>query len=270
MKHSLMRLLAAMALCAAPMGLSACATSQQQLETPTERAVVCDAPQSSSLPSSGESPSLSSEKEGAPSPEISEIAPKTVSAEDLRAALNLVEDYRPSLYHGDKGSAFQKYIMLHDTEGESSPSSVVDYWDGNGNLVAAHFVVGKDGTIVQCVPLDKIAHHAGFGDAGHNALYGVEDESRDDKLGTVPIGDWAPDYGMNSWSIGIEMVHVGGSGYYPEEQLAAVDALIAYIDAYYGTESQIIDHKAWRSGNSDTSPEFAEYFANYQDHRTHL
>ena len=65
------------------------------------------------------------------------------------------------------------------------------------------------------------------------------------------------------------MVHVGGSGDYPAAQLEALDGLIAYIDAYYGFESTIIDHKAWRTGNSDTSPEFANYLANYQDHRTH-
>lgn len=74
---------------------------------------------------------------------------------------------------------------------------------------------------------------------------------------------------MNSYSVGIEMVHVGGSGDYPEEQLEAVDGLIAYIDAYYGFESQIIDHKEWRDGNSDTSPEFASYLSNYQTTRTH-
>ena len=183
--------------------------------------------------------------------------------------IEIVEDYRDSFVHGPKPAQYQKYIVLHDTEGDGDPQSVIDYWDGNGNLVAAHFVIGKDGTIYQCVDMDSIAHHAGFGDAGHNELYGVEDESRDDKEGTVPIGDWAPDYGMNSYSIGIEMVHVGGSGDYPEEQLEALDQLIAYIDDYYGFESEIIDHKAWRSGNSDTSDEFAEYFANYQDHRTH-
>jgi N-acetyl-anhydromuramyl-L-alanine amidase AmpD len=74
---------------------------------------------------------------------------------------------------------------------------------------------------------------------------------------------------MNAYSVGIEMVHVGGSGYYPEEQLEALDSLIAYIDAYYGFESTIIDHKAWRSGNSDTSPEFADYLYNYQTIRKH-
>lgn len=185
------------------------------------------------------------------------------------ANLNIAEDYRASFVHGDKGAAYQKYIMLHDTESEADAYSTIGYWDSSGAGVAAHFIVNKDGSVVQCVPLDKITHHAGFGDAGHNAAYGVDDESRDDKVGTVPIGDWAPDYGMNSYSVGIEMVHVSGSGYYPEEQLAAVDALIAYIDSYYGFQSTIIDHKAWRSGNSDTSPEFAGYLANYQDHRTH-
>ena len=75
---------------------------------------------------------------------------------------------------------------------------------------------------------------------------------------------------MNSYAFGIELVHVGGSGAYPAAQLEALDGLIAYIDAYYGGNAgQIIDHKAWRSGNSDTSKEFADYLANYQDHRTH-
>jgi hypothetical protein len=191
------------------------------------------------------------------------------SAEILRGELDLTEDYRDSFVHGDKPATFQKYIVLHDTEGEGDASGVVDYWDSNGAGVAAHFVVNEDGSIVQCVPLDKIAHHAGFGDVGHNELFGVVEDGRDDMVGTVPIGDWAPDYGMNAWSVGIEMVHVGGSGGYPEEQLEAVDALIAYIDAHYGFESEIIDHKAWRSGNSDTSPEFEEHLASYQDHRAH-
>ena len=74
---------------------------------------------------------------------------------------------------------------------------------------------------------------------------------------------------MNAYSVGIEMVHVGGEGAYPEAQLEAVDALIAYIDAYYGFESEIVDHKAWRTGNSDTSAEFADYLANYQSSRVH-
>lgn len=248
------------ALCIALAGPCACTAPQQQCNNSSPSTETASIAQSSS----------SAAEDSVRDSDSSLTVSNAGSAETLKATLNLTEDFRPSFVHGDKGAAFQKHIVLHDTEGDSSPESVVDYWDDNGNLVAAHFVVGKDGTIVQCSPLDAIVHHAGFGDAGHNVLYGVEDESRDDKLGTTPIGDWAPDYGMNSWSIGIEMVHVGGSGDYPEEQLKAVDALIAYIDAYYGFESIIIDHKAWRSGNSDTSPEFAGCLSNYQNHRTHI
>ena len=189
--------------------------------------------------------------------------------EAIRSELDIVEDYRAEFSHGEKGAAHQRYIVLHDTEGGGTPESVVSYWDGADNGVAAHFVIGKDGHVVQCVPLDEIAHHAGYGDTGHNQLFGVEDESRDDFVGTVPIGDWAADYGMNSHSVGIELIHIGGEGDYPEAQLEALDRVIALIDAHYGFESGIIDHKAWRSGNSDTSVEFAGYLANYQTYRTH-
>ena len=202
---------------------------------------------------------------------VEETAEEEVAAtpEELYAALDISEDYRSQFVHGEKGAEYQKYIVLHDTEGSSDAASVVSWWAGNGNLIAAHFVVNKDGSMVQCVELDKIAHHAGFGNTGHNEKFGVEDESRDDKLGTTSIGSSYADYGMNSYSIGIELVHVGGSGDYPEAQLEALDALIAYIDAYYGFESQIIDHKTWRTTNSDTSAEFADYLANYQDHRSY-
>lgn len=190
-------------------------------------------------------------------------------ADALKAKLDLTEDYHDEFAHGNKSSADQKYIVLHDTEVDASPQNIVNSWDNADNGTAAHFVVGTDGSIVQCVPLDKIAHHAGYGDAGHNQKFGVTDESRDDKVGATPIGSSYPDYGMNSYSIGIEMVHVGGQGNYSDEQLKAVDDLIAYIDAYYGSESTIIDHKEWRTTNSDTSAEFADYLENYKDHRTH-
>lgn len=186
-----------------------------------------------------------------------------------RAKLRLSEDYRSVFVHGEKPAQYQKYIVLHDTEGLGSASGVIDWWASNGNRVAAHFIVNRDGTIVQCVPMDKIAHHAGFGNTGHNKKFGVTDESRDDKAATKRLSSGVADYGMNSYSIGIEMVHVGGGPAYTEAQLNALDNLIAYIDAYYGFKSKIIDHKMWRIGNSDTSPEFATYLRNYQNHRTH-
>lgn len=226
--------------------LSACSSNAQQTSSASNETQIVDAGGSKQASSSS-----------------------TADAATLRAALPLTEDYRASFVHGAKGAAYQSYIVLHDTESDATASSVVDYWDSSGAGVAAHFVVNRDGSIVQCVPLDRIAHHAGFGDTGHNAQFGVTDESRDDKVGTEPIGDWARDYGMNSYSIGIEMVHRGDGDDYTQEQLVSVDKLIAYINSYFGTTSKIIDHKMWRTGNSDTSSEFARYLANYQSHNTH-
>ena len=209
--------------------------------------------------------------EGAPAIPDAPVTPGTpTSPHDARARLNITEDYRNQFIHGEKTSAHQKYIVMHDTEGDADASSVIDWWASNGNLVASHFVVNKDGSIVQCVPLDAIAHHAGFGDTGHNEKFGVTDESRDDRKGTTPIGDWASDYGMNSYSVGIEMVHSASvDSDYPEAQLKAVDDLIAYIDAYYGFQSEIIDHNDWRTGNSDCSEAFQQYLEGYRVSRTH-
>lgn len=269
--------LAAVFLAAVLFTLSACAGTSGDASSATSVA----GSQESSLSASSEvlpvsDIAASSEASSSASPSASDASseadPKE-QAKKLFKKLKVKEDYRKSFDHGDKGPEYQKYIVLHDTEGEGDAQGVIEYWDGNERGVAAHFIVNKDGTIMQCVPLDRIAHHSGFGDTGHNKKYGVEDESRDDKVGTTEIGDWASDYGMNSYSVGIEMIHVGGSGDYPEKQLEALDGLIAYIDAYYAgygvAPSKIIDHKAWRSGNSDTSEEFADYLKNYQDHRTH-
>ena len=82
--------------------------------------------------------------------------PSSSPVDAARAKLNLIEDYRDSFVHGDKPAEFQKYIVLHDTEGDGDALGVVDYWDGTGTGVASHFVINKDGSIVQCVPIDKI------------------------------------------------------------------------------------------------------------------
>lgn len=185
---------------------------------------------------------------------------------DIAIEQNIVEEF----IHGDKGKEYQKYIVLHDTEGGSDAYNIIQSWVNQGKKVASHFIINKDGTVVQCVPMDKIAHHAGFGNNGHNEKYGVTDESRDDRAGTESIGADYSDYGMNSYSIGIEMIHNGSSGEeYPEAQLEALDKLIAYIDNYYGNESTIMDHKMWRTSNSDTSSEFAGYLQNYMSKRRH-
>lgn len=194
----------------------------------------------------------------------------SVSAADL----NITKQTDSSFNHGSKAKENQKYIMLHDTEMDASPSTVVTSWANSGNGVAAHFVVGGDGSIVQAVELDTITHHAGWGGPGDfDAKFGVGNNDGkgkgDDLVGTTKSGyESYTSYGMNSYSIGIEMCHVNGQDY-PDAQLNAVDKLIAYIDSYYGFKSEIIDHKDWRPSNSDTDSNFSQYLNNYKSLRHH-
>lgn len=198
------------------------------------------------------------------------------SGSSSSGSLNATKMNDSSFNHGTKPKSNQKYIMLHDTEMSASASGVVESWKNSRNGVAAHFVVDKDGTIIQAVDLDVIAHHAGPGGPGnYDEKFGVGNNdgkgNGDDLVGNpTGIGNYAnyTSYGMNSYSIGIEMCHVNGETY-PEAQLEAVDKVIAYIDSYYGFESTIIDHKEWRPSNSDTDTNFATYLNNYKTLRHH-
>ena len=264
---------ALVALLAAPSHAPAQQTAELALLSPQALAHTLDA-----LATAAEKPaaqaaataqeSASPQQSGAAGPATTSPAAATPNP-NATCAMPIQQDIRPALAHGPKGADYQRYIVLHDTEGTGDPASVVDYWDSTGTYVAAHFVVGRDGTIVQCVPLDAIAHHAGFGDAGHNQAFNLVEDGRDDLRGTRPIGSEYPDYAMNAHSVGIELVHSAAHGDYPQAQLDALDALIGYIDSYYGFESPIICHRDWRSTNSDTSELFAPYLAHYQATRTH-
>lgn len=204
-------------------------------------------------------------------------SPATERSDELRQALNIQNAQYESFVHGDKDARYQKYIVLHDTEEALDPTGTVGLWLGkNKQQVATHFVIGRDGSVVQCVSLDKIAHHAGWGNTGHNKQFGVPEDGRDTGPSSkAPSGKYK-DYGLSGWSVGIELCHVGTqrSGYtvekdYPEAQLQALDGVIAYIDAYYGFESEIITHKQWRTSNSDTSPAFQPYLEGYRKNRVH-
>ena len=173
--------------------------------------------------------------------------------------LNIVKNNDPSFNHGIKPIANQKYIDLHDTEMSQDANTVVSSWKNSKQGKAAHFVIDRDGSIIQAVDMDVITHHAGWGGPGNfDEKFGVGNNdgkgNGDDLVNTVPLSGYTS-YGMNSYSIGIEICHVGGESY-TEAQFEALDKLIQYIDSYYGFESTIIDHKTWRPSNSDVDNSF--------------
>lgn len=224
----------------------------------------------SSNQSTGKAGTASSSKQStAATKSLSAASTKTSTKASTKAAapkLKIKKIYSKKFNHGKKNAKQTKYIVLHDTEVKGAgAAAIAQSW--KGGYVAAHYVVGRDGTVVQCVPLNKIAHHAGYGDKGHNKKYGVSSK-RDDMRGAKSIGKSYPDYGMNACSVGIEICHASEETY-TAKQLKALDKLIAYLDVKLGKKCKIIDHKAWRSTNSDTSKAFAKYLKSYKKTRHH-
>lgn len=215
----------------------------------------------------GESSTSSGEQGSATTKSLSTASAKaTAKAAAPKLKIKIKKIYSKQFNHGKKTAKQTKYIVLHDTEvAGAGAARIAQSW--KGGYVAAHFVVGRDGAIVQCVPLNKIAHHAGYGDKGKNKKYGVSSK-RDDMRGAKSIGKKYPDYGMNACSVGIEICHDGNESY-TAKQLKALDKLIAYLDVKLGKKCKIIDHKAWRSSNSDTSKAFAKYLKSYKKTRHH-
>jgi len=124
--------------------------------------------------------------------------------------------YRESPNHGGSfGPGLPDTIIIHFTAGESAQASV-DWLCNPKSKASAHLVIGRDGSITQLVPFDRIAWHAG------KSAY----QER---------------VGFNKYAIGIEIDNAGrlrksGSQYtawfgkaYPEEEV---------VEAVHRNESQ--------------------------------
>lgn len=109
-------------------------------------------------------------------------------------------------------------IVLHATVEPTLEGTMGIFLDPR-RKVSAHFVVGRDGRVVQMVPVEMRAWHAGT-----SILDGVNK--------------------VNDYSVGIEMVNLNnGSDPYPTAQLDAVAGLIRFIRARYDVpDERIVSH----------------------------
>ena len=123
----------------------------------------------------------------------------------------LVEQVCAARNYGDRrGGAPIDMIVLHYT-GMIGGAEALSYLTGEAGEVSCHYLVHENGGIVQMVPEDLRAWHAG-------------------------VSYWRGETDINSRSIGIEICNPGHDyGYrsFPEEQIAAVVALCADIVARY-------------------------------------
>lgn len=81
------------------------------------------------------------------------------------------------------GKVEHKFLVMHFTAGRSAKESV-GWLASNKAKASAHVVIGRDGSVTQLVPFDKIAWHAG-------------------------ASSWDGLQGMNNYSIGIELDNAG-------------------------------------------------------------
>jgi N-acetylmuramoyl-L-alanine amidase len=116
------------------------------------------------------------------------------------------------------GNAPVSCIVLHATVAPTTEGTERIFLD-KARLVSAHFVVGKDGKVVQMVPLEKRAWHAGA-----SVLEGVKR--------------------VNDYSVGIEIVNLNdGKDPYTEAQYQAVANIIRFIRTRYDVpDARIVSH----------------------------
>lgn len=93
-------------------------------------------------------------------------------------------DQVPSSFVGNKFARTPKVAVIHFTFGGTARSSAQWFRDPRNKGSSAHVVIERDGDVIQCVPLDKVAWHAG--------------KSR-----------WRELVGLNSHSFGIELANWG-------------------------------------------------------------
>lgn len=118
----------------------------------------------------------------------------------------IVSEVAPSPNHDARIGGPPDMIVLHYT-GMQSGEAALKQLCSPASKVSAHYVVFEDGRVVQCVPEDRRAWHAG-------------------------VSFWAGETDVNSRSIGIEIVNPGhefGYAEFPLRQIAAVISLCKSI-----------------------------------------
>jgi len=115
------------------------------------------------------------------------------------------------------------YVMIHHTAQNSLDQTVRTFHNQKVG-VSSHYVIARDGKIVQMVNDYFRAHHAGG-------------------------GRWGNDTDLNSSSIGIELDNNGTTDPWPEVQIKALMELLSYLKTSYNIpQANFIGHMDYAPG----------------------
>jgi len=170
-----------------------------------------------------------------------------------------------------KGQFFEEasdktQIYLHHTAGNGNAEGVARYWNSNDSRIATAFVVGENGTIVQCFSSKHWAWHLGI-DSQDFATRGLPYKN----LNKLSVGIEVCNWGMLKEKNGKYFNYVGGEinpsyvttletpykGYkhwykYTDAQIEATRQLVVYLCETYGIpkayrkEIWSLDNEAFR------------------------
>lgn len=113
-------------------------------------------------------------------------------------------------------------IVLHYT-GSLSIEGTVDWFTRKESAVSAHYVVGRDGRIVQMVQESEAAWHA-----GRSAMYPNEKPPRETNV--------------NEFSIGIELVGTADSGFVDRQLASLYELLARLVVKYHIPPERVVGH----------------------------
>ena len=133
---------------------------------------------------------------------VSRPAVRVAAGPDKPAMLEIPS---PNRHDRPNGPQDITAIVLHHTASPANAERNAMFFAKPSSKVSAHYVVGKDGTIVQCVPDTAASWHA-----GRSTYAGRND--------------------VNAFSIGIEICNLGDNkDDYPAAEYAALGKLMAYL-----------------------------------------
>lgn len=138
----------------------------------------------------------------------------------------MVADVVPSPNFDDRKGGAADILLLHYT-GMRSGEAALERLTSAESKVSAHYVVFEDGRIVQCVPEEKRAWHAG-------------------------VSSWAGETDINSRSVGIEIVNPGHEFGYADFPLRQTAAVITLCKSILKRHPQIVPARVL--AHSDVAP----------------
>lgn len=86
--------------------------------------------------------------------------------------MQLIQDLRPEKYYYKNGPQ-KNLILLHNTVGYGIRATLKWFWnkykkirDNGGSNIGVHFWIGRNGTVIQRIPIDGWAYSSGTGNSG--------------------------------------------------------------------------------------------------------